>query len=321
MTEDTNGGPAMPTRTVTHVGDREVKLERVSARKGARILAELRYIGKRAPGIADKVAKFRRDYAAENTEVISRAEAELRWGPRPAIQNGQALRYPDTVTVDGVEQAHPRAGEIVMLPGELEHITEEAWAAMGHKLERPGNPSVGEAVAHVFDEALELAEDHVYRLLTLFTIPNERIVEWRKANTLAEELERETDELMDEAYADELLELAVIAGEVLEAQFVAKIRSVTEGTVGRLGNALRLVGLDPTSLGSQTGREAAQTTDQPMSSSSPATPTGTPSRLRPTSSGDTDEPTPSDGDPTPSSTRPTTSSAGSTGEPIETASG
>jgi hypothetical protein len=89
------------------------------------------------------------------------------------------------------------------------------------------------------------------------------------ATDLPAALDERSEELLD-APADDLLELAVAAGEMVETQFVAKVRSLG----GRLPNALRLLGLSPRSRDTETTEETSTTsasrTSAPSSTDSPA---------------------------------------------------
>lgn len=280
--------PALPDAPSTRVqlGDREVTIERVSARKASSAFAILRAVGSKVPELVNRYGEFQQEYAETHALELDRAQAELRYGPTPVVgPDGEPVRYPDTVDVDGRVERHPRAGEVVVAPSQLAAMTDEAWESVDNKLRLPRSPSTGETVAALFPEVLDVAEEHVYRLLALFTMANADVKAHRRDGTLKDELDRRVDELLDDALADELLELAVVCGEVVESQFVVKAQSLG----GRLGNALRLVGLDP------------KTT-----SPSPTTSTPEPSTTKPATS--TDSPATSDGERTTPSTPPTTSS-------------
>jgi hypothetical protein len=198
-----------------------------------------------------------------------------------------------------------------MVPSPLDRMTEADWERAGHKLRLPKAPSGAETIAAVFDRALDLAEDHVYRLLALFVMSNEDVVRYRRDGTLMEVLATRADELLDRAMADEALELAVVCGETIDEQFSAKAAELGD----RLGNALKLLGLTSKTRG-------------PREPAPPATSSDGPSPSTPTSSTDSPAAT-TDGPPTPSSTSPGTSSSSSSpdseptrsaSEPIATAS-
>lgn len=282
--------PTPAAGAVVRLGDRDVRIERITGLKLSRALAVVRALGKAIPQLVHQYGTFRSEYARTHSLELDRAAALRRYGPEPIIG-------PDgDLVVD--EHGQPR-----MLPGELDHLTDADWQAAGNVLRLPASPSTAESVAAMLPEALEVAEEHVYRLCALLTIPNVDVARYWRTGELKERLDERVDELLAEAYADELLELAVVCGEVLDEQF----RRKTSELGGRLGNALRLFGLDPTKLpNSPTTSPTATSTEQPSTS-------------RPTSS--TDSPASTDGPPTPSSTPPPTYSTPSGDEPGATPNG
>lgn len=305
MTENTPPEGGVRATNVVRIDGIDRTVERVSGRKASAAFGLVRAISGKVPDLAKKWGTFVAEYEATHTQKVDRARALAIWGPQPIIdEQGIPLVYPNTLTIDGETVAHPRAGETVMTPNPFESMTEEAWAAQDGHVERPRSPSTGECIAAVFPDALEVAEDHIYRLLALALMPNAEVKARRKDGTIKDALTEQADDLIDDAMADELLELAVVFGEVLDEQFRGKLRALE----GRVGNALRLIGLNPTRWAPQTTAETPQTTESSTSSSSPeeigrtSPPTSTPP-----SPSDTPEPSP-DGAPTPSSTPPPTSS-------------
>lgn len=250
------------------IGGKDRLIERVSARKASRALAILRQLSREAPELQRALADFRREYEATNVIELDRAAARLRFPPRAALN------------ADG-EPVLDANGDVILIPSAVDRLTEEDWERSGHVLKVPASPSGAEVVAALFDRALELAESHVYRLLALFLMSNADVKAYRRDGSLDDRLAQEADDLLDDAMADEVMALAVVAGEVVEDQFRTKAAELG----GRLGNALRLVGMEWT----------------------PPTSAPTPSTSRPTSS--TPSPAPTDGPPTTSSTPPTTSSS------------
>jgi hypothetical protein len=292
MTNNGNGTVAGGSRSLELAG-RRLTIEPPSGRKASRAFALLRAINDQAPELVEEWGHFETSYSATHYIELDRANAELRYGPEPYVREGELVVYPD---------GHPKAGEPVMVPGPLESMTEEAWQSTGNKLRLPQAPSFEVKLANIIRHpALEAAEENVYRLVSLFAMSNADVKAYRRDGTLKEELEKLADELLDDAGLDELLELAVIAGEVIDEQFRSKVEKIGQG---RLGNALRALGVEPRALQPQTAPQPAQTAPQPT----PATPDGAAtSTTTPTSSSSTshgDGPTVSDGTPTPSSTHP-----------------
>lgn len=297
---EATAGPAPGPATVA-LGDGKliVTVERVGAIKGSRAWTILRSVADRIPEIAQAWGDYQQKYRESHSTVVDRAFAMLRFGPSPLIANGSPVLYP-MVQEDGTP--HPRGGEVVMIPSPLSAMTEEGWAARDHKMAMPADPPTPELVAAVFDKAMEVAEDHVYRVVALLTLPNDEVNRlWRQGDgKLDERVDERVDEVMDAAFADDLLELAVVCGEVIEGAFARKVDRLGE----RVGNALRLVGLAPRARTPQTSPEAPQTDSQDESESTP-----TPSEESPPSS-TVSEPNTDGAGETPS-TPPTTSSSSS----------
>lgn len=277
MDPNTNGAggheAAGPSSRTLELGGDTVTVERPSALKATRALAILRELSRATPELLEHLARFRRQYEADNVLELDRVQAKLRYPPRPIFEG-------DTAVLD--EAGAPR-----LLPSPVDRLTEEDWTAAGGVYRVPASPSTEEVVLALFDRALELAEDTVYRFLALFTIPNRELKQARRAGTDLELIRERTEELLDDAFADELIELAVVVGEVVDGN----LRRKTSAMGPRMTAAARLVGLK------WTPSPAAKTTpsDDTRPSSSTASPAST------------------DGDPTTSSTPPSTSSSSSAG--------
>lgn len=259
------------------IGGEAKRVEPVSARKASRAFALLRHISKRIPDLAGLWGKAAADYREQNTRKLSRAQARLEYPPRPLIhpQTLEALREP--VLLDNGEP-NPHAGDLVMVPSAIDRLTDADWEASGNVLEVPDEPHNGVMVMAILEPALELAEAHVFRLLALFLMSNEDVARRHKDGTLDDELEIAADWLLDNALGDEVLELAVVCGETVDEQFRRKASELGD----RVGNALRLVGLAPTTR---------TTTTSPMENGANSS----------TPSSSTDGPESSDGPPTSSS--------------------
>lgn len=269
------------SRDVTLAG-RTYTLERITGYKAARLFAIARALGGKSQELARLWNTTRTELEQEGVE-LDRGAAMIRYGPEPLVVAGNVALYPDE---------HPNAGAVVMVPGPLDHLTDEAWTAMGNRTRVPRKVEVPELIAAVAPSALEVAEEHIFRLLALVTLENAAVKAAWKGQGLDPLIDERVEDVILEADVDELLELAVVAGELVEDQLVSKLERLGE----RTGKALRLVGLDPARL----------TRRDPATSSTPTTSADTPPSSRPTSSTDGDEST--DGDqPTPS-TPPTSSS-------------
>jgi hypothetical protein len=256
-----------------------VTVERPNGVKVTRSFAILRSISTRLPEIAKAWGDYQRDYRQSHATLVDRGYAMLRWGPQPLLSDGAPVLFPST---DGDGNAHPKAGEVVIVPSPLEAMSEEAWAARGQKIEMPADPPRAELVAAVFDRALDVAEEHVYRIVALFTITNDEATSlWIKGDgALDKRIGERVEELLSRVYGDELIELATVVGEVVEDNFVRRVNELGD----RAGKLLRLVGMGPTPATSpetpQTPAEGSQTSSEENtetpSDNSPAssTPTG-----------------------------------------------
>lgn len=274
------------------VGERDYRLEPFSGRKAIRVIRTIERITKGVPEILEEWARFTRRYEAANVTEMDRAFARSEYGPRPLmdeeplIEDGKALTDSAGNVLVRRTPKLDADGRIVLGPDPLAHMTEEDWKASGNRLRIPRSPSTEEKVAAIFPLALNLAETETLHLLALLSMTNVEVKDAAK-DDLPEALSERAEDLLD-APADDLMELAVAAGEMVEDQFVSKVKALGE----RLPNALRLFGMSPRS----------QTSKQPAS------------QTKPTSS--TDSPPPTDG----ASDESSTELAGNSSSPSPSAS-
>lgn len=295
--------PSPRSRGTVAVGGRDYIIERPSARKSSSAFRLLRAVSATVKAVTAELGKFDREYAQDHVIELDRAQARMRYPRRPLLnEDAGPVLEPPTIGEGDDRRPNPRAGELVMAPSPLDSLTEADWERAGHVLRLPEAPSTVERVGAVFDLAMEQAEEELYRLLALFTIPNADVKALRREGRLDEELDRRADELVDDGGLEELLELAVVIGEVIDDQFRSKADELGKG---RLGNALRLLGIDlPTSSTEETPEAPQTTSETPQTTGS--TNGQASSSSRPLSSSDSDAR--SDGSPTPPST-PTTDSS------------
>jgi hypothetical protein len=273
------------------VGEDEFTLETFSTRKAVRVIRTIDRITKGVPAILDRWAEFTRHYEEANVREMDRVTARHYFAPAPLMVQRPLMTEddpPKPVMADGVPVmwSEPlrdeNTGEVVMGPDPLAHMTDADWTASDNKLRLPRSPSTEEKVAAVFSMALDLAEEQVMQLMALLTVTNRELSRAHDEGNLMEVLEQRTKIIMD-APADDLFELAVVAGELVQGQFTDRIKALGD----RLPNALRLFGISPKGLKTTTETEASRTssseTKQPSS---------------------TDSPTPTDGESDESSTEP-----------------
>lgn len=285
--------PAPTPANTVKVGSRDIVIERPSGRKASRGLALMRKLSQAMPELNDKLAKYRRDYERNNHIELDRVQAKLRFSPRPLIDTETGLpKYDD-------------AGDMILVPSAVDRMTEADWEAAGGVVRMPASPSQDEVFLAMFSDAVEVAEDHVTQLVALFTIGNQELADARKDGTDQELIEKRAADLLDDGYADELAELALLVAENLDHHFARKVKDMGD----RVGNLMRLIGRQP-------GR--AKTDPEPAAAPSTSTQQDSPSSTKPTSSTDSDEPT--GGDLTPPSTPASTSSSNSGDSPSSTPS-
>ena len=287
----TIGGADAPPNTLT-LGGRTVTIERPSSLKASRALAMMRGLSNAAPALQSELATFRVRYEAENFVELDRVQARVQYPERPIMAGG-------AIMLD--EDGAPR-----MLPSPVDRISEEDWQEAGGKLRVPASPAQWEVVVALLDSGIEAVETLVYRFLALFTIPNADLKAARADGTLDQLVQSTADELLDDTYADELLELAVVVNETIDHHFRRKARFLGD----RLGKLLSML---PGELRSSSSTETS-------TSSSTTSPNGT-TPASPKQSSSTDSPPGTDGPPPSSSTAPTISSSTSASSSSPTSSG
>lgn len=277
-----------PDPTVRHelqLAGQTVTIQRPTGLKASQAFALMRALSRAMPDLQSDLARFRRDYERENVVELDRVQAKLRHPPRPLVLH-EADEQGNVREVPALDEH----GQPQTVPSPVDRLTEADWAAADNVYRIPQSPSVYEVAIALFDKGLEAAETHVYRLLALFTIDNAELKRARADGRVDELLEQRCDDLLADAFADELVELAVVVGEAIDHHLIRKSRDLGD----RLGNVLRLVGVDL----------------PPSPPPNPSASNGSPSSSRPSSSTATPASTPA-GPPTPSSTPPMTSSSSS----------
>jgi hypothetical protein len=269
--------------TIT-VGGEEIRLEPFSARKAIRVIRTIEAIAKGVPDLLDEWGHFEQRYEASHATEMDRAAARSQFGPQPLmdeeplIHEGEALSDAKGNVLVRRTPKLDAEGRPVMGPDPLGHMSEQDWEASGHKLRMPRSPDSYEKIANIFPKALDLAEEQTLRLLALLAMPNGELKQaMRSSEKINDILDERADKLLD-APAEDLLELVVTAGEMVEDQFVTRVKGLGE----RLPNGGRLFGLN---LGSRT----VTTEPESSSSSSEMKPISSTDSLPPTKDGDQDE--------------------------------
>lgn len=261
--------PSTGSATVELNTGEVLAVERVTALKASRILALLRAVAGKVPELTRELGEFVQAYGEANVLTLDRIDA--------------VRRYPS-----------------------LADLSDEAWQANGNVLRMRASPSIPEQIAAMLPSVVDVAEDELMHLLALFVLPHREVRSAWRSGGLKELVDERAVELLD-LELDELLELAVVCGEVVDDQLRSRVARIGQE---RLGNALRLVGLGTTPTSPQTAPEASQTTSSEDGGERPT---------EPTPSSSTDGPANTDGAPATPSTLPSTSSPSS--PPSSTTSG
>lgn len=198
---------------VVKVGGRDTALPDFNARKAIRAGRIMRDILEQSPQVQVELGRFRRDYERENIVELDRTSALVRFGPRPLVDDaGEPVRYPD---------GHPRAGEIVMAPGQLEHLSEADWQASGQKLRLPADPSREEMFLAIFPLLFDQAEDQVTQLLGLALVTEDDLGEAARAGgdeNVRALLKRVGDDCLDRASLTEAADVLLTTVELIQEQ-------------------------------------------------------------------------------------------------------
>ncbi len=167
------------------IGERNVTIPRFSAFKIARSGRLISQIAKAYPTIMFDVAKFERDYEEQNTIRITKTMAQL-----------------------------PRFDSLA--------LTDEDFEGREF-VELPRSPSNGQMFASVFPQIMEAAEGDVITLFALVLAPNKELEEADENDGIDEYLKTSARKLLHEAFADQLLDAAIVVAQVLAEQFAGKI--------------------------------------------------------------------------------------------------
>lgn len=261
-------------RTVD-IGNRQYVIEKPSFRKVSRVLAMLRELSNEAAGLQQELSDYIAEYSRTRVQELDRVQAKMMVS-RPLLTDD-----------DGELILHPETGEPQVVPSPLDLLTEEDWQAAGNVWRRPASPTTEEIITAMFGAVWDVAESRIQKIVAAVTLSNvETSSAWR--GNYDEAISARAEEL-SELHADEWLDLAVTAAEVI-LEFVVDSRDNGMGErVGKLRSKWQ-----------------ARKSEEPTPAPSPESESGHPSST-PTSS--TDSPSPTDGHPTPDSISPSTSDA------------
>jgi hypothetical protein len=232
------------------ISGKTVTVERFTLAKAMRVITLLQLIQKQVPEVTKEWAIFRKQYADEYSTEIDRIDAKARFGSA------------------------------------LDDITDEEWERAGQKLKIPGTPSTAEVFFQMAPVIYERAEEVTLRLLGLIAMENDVVNRYVKSGDVWERVDELVDDLIRPAALDEIMELGLVAAEVIDGQVLAKAQTVKE----RAGNVARLLGFKTTtdSTDPEMSRESPAQPNTISVSSSPDSSDGTPTESEP-STGDSSE--------------------------------
>jgi hypothetical protein len=261
------------------IGGRKVTVERFTLAKAMRVITLLGVIQKSVPEISKAMVEFKRDYQETNVIELDRVQAKMRYGPTPVLSDDGEALYRD--------------GELVTLPSPIDRMTETDWERAGHVLKLRQSPSPTEMVLAVFPLAYEKAEQPVQRLLALIAMSNDDVSRYVASGEIWDRVDDFAQTVIAPAFLEDVMELAVVAGETIEGQVMDKARGLGD----RMGNLLRLFGLKTpeTTTSPETSETSSEQPVQPNIISATPLASGSPG---PTPSESSDSPstpsTPSD---------------------------
>jgi hypothetical protein len=210
------------------IGGRRVVIERFTLVKAMRVITLLGLIQKSVPEVTRAMVEFKREYRENNVIELDRVQAKMRFGPTPVLgDDGEAL-FKD--------------GALVTIPSAIDRMTEADWERSGHVLKIRESPSTTELVMAVFPVAYEQAEEPVQRLLALIAMSNDDVARYVKSGEIWDRVDEFAQTVIAPAYLEEVMELAVVAGETIEGQVMTKAKSLGD----RLGKLRGLFGMEKT---------------------------------------------------------------------------
>jgi hypothetical protein len=158
-------------------------------------------------------------------------------------------------------------GDLMTMASPVDRLSEEDWEKSGQTLKIRQSPTPPEIIAAVFPMVMEQAEQPVYRLLALAIMSNEDVARYAGTGEILDRVDEVVQTKIATAYLDEIMELAVVIGELIEGQVMAKARALGN----RLGNLKRLFGMGtttPTPSSPETSTTSSAPAEQSSSGSS-----------------------------------------------------
>jgi hypothetical protein len=170
-------------------------------------------------------AKYRSDYAAAHTTVLSRAEARRQFRPQPLLKQEEQE--------DGTVKIFPALAEdgvtAIVGPDPLGHLTDADWEADDNKLPIPSFPSEEEVQAYLIIKGFEVAREPVLRLLALALTANADLQRWDEDDEDTDaKLDTAAKRLLHQASAGELLKLASSVVQLVKDEISGPLAEIRE---------------------------------------------------------------------------------------------
>lgn len=219
------------------IGGQERSIYDFSGRKALTAMRIVRSISEAWPRIVQGQAEFRRRYQEENHVLLERSQAIYQ-----------------------------------LDPDRLEKLTDADWEKSGNKIRLDMSPTNEEVWASVFPMIFDEAEEQAMQLVGLCLVTNEEVRDAARNGKQAviELLDKKAETVLDDASATEIVEVLVVAAELIHDEFQEKLASMGD----RVGKLRGLVGLRKDSPG-QTSEKDETSSKTSSSSDSPEPSSGT----------------------------------------------
>lgn len=215
--------------SVVRIAGQDITVERPTVAKGSRVLTLVNLLQRQMPELTRELAVFRRDYARDFADELTRTEA--------------MLRFPDRVLYDRDDNPLLKDGQPVTVPSPLSKIPEEQWERDGHMLRLPREPTSYELGLHMIPMLVERVEEPFMRLLGLMVLENDVVDRYVRSGDIWERVDETVDTVIRPAGLDEIAELLVVTFEVIDRDVIGKVRALGK----RVAPLLRMLGMTSSS--------------------------------------------------------------------------
>jgi hypothetical protein len=222
------------------IGDEEYCIAPFRGFKGELAMSLVKRVTGEVREVLDQVEKHEREWRAKNDLTITREMCLERIADFEQLAKTTRGHIPDAPdeepeadkdgerkkTKDELEaEATHYESRVKVWKDQLESLGTDAFV----KVPNPNGPPLAEVVLEVFPAAMEVAPRTVKQLLALVAIPNDELKKADQEDRWVEALDELGQQLFYDGLIEELMELAVVAAEVIE-QAVERYR----GPLGKL---------------------------------------------------------------------------------------